>query len=70
MGTGAGLADAAGLLDALGDGLAGAGADGFGDGLGELEGDGLAVSLAVSPVGESVPGALLPAEKVCVPPYR
>lgn len=68
--TGAGEPDAEGLGDAglddvavgvgsgAGFGLAGVGVVGFG----------LAVSPEVSPVGESVPGALLPALNVCVPP--
>lgn len=55
----------------LGDGAAldGAGA-GFGDdGFGFGEADGAVVVPPVSPVGASVPGALLPAVKVCVPPW-
>lgn len=51
-----------------GAGLAGAG---FGEGDGALVGSGLfvgVVSAVVSPVGASVPGALLPAVKTCLPP--
>ena len=65
---------AEGLAEGLADGLADADVvgDGFGDGCGDglvTAGDGLGDwPPAVSPVGLSVPGALLPAEKVCVPP--
>lgn len=61
-----GLADGEGAA-VVGLGLGdGAGAGAVVAGLGD--GEGLAVSPAVSPVGESVPGALLPAGNVCVPP--
>ena len=73
----AGLAEGDGLALAeglgLGDGLAGAGFV-FGDEAGELAGDAFGlgevdpVPPEVSPDGASVPGALLPAVKVCLPP--
>ena len=69
MGTGAADGDAVGaaLGEGDGDGLAG-GVCGFGLDGALVAGFGLDVPPAVSPVGESVPGALLPAEKVWVPP--
>ena len=53
----------------VGDGFGDEVGDGFGDGFGDEDtglgaGDDVVVSPLVSPVGESVPGALLPAEKV------
>jgi hypothetical protein len=82
LGDGLGLALGEGpLLAGVGEGAAGGGeADEDEAGAGEAFGEadvvdrcGLAAGDAVpgvSPVGVSVPGALLPAEKTCVPPCR